>query len=138
MRPLGLGHWPYLLLLNGRADRIFYTVCDARSYHGCAAHSRLEIEHHAICGCDLVLSSAQAISYLRQRKLGEVATSLNNLLACEKAQPSDRPVSWDPKAELQDLYSSYLTRVRHCCPSTRTWQKSAIRAGILLRGMLGC
>ena len=44
-----------------------------------------------------------------------MATSLNNLLACEKAQPSERPVSWDPKAELQDLYSSYLTRVCSRC-----------------------
>jgi hypothetical protein len=61
---------------------------------------------HALC------DAPQAISYLRQKQLGEVATSLNNLLACEKAQPSERPVTWDPKAELQDLYSSYLTRVR--------------------------
>ena len=61
---------------------------------------------------DYVSTLLQAISYLRQKQLGEVATSLNNLLACEKAQPSERPVKWDPKAELQDLYSSYLTRVR--------------------------
>lgn len=62
----------------------------------------------------------QAISFLRQKKLDEVAKSLNNLVACEKVLPSDAPASWDQRAELQDLYSTYITRVR--APST--WIRS--------------
>lgn len=54
----------------------------------------------------------QAISFLRQKKLDEVAASLNNLVACEKVLPSEAPVTWEQRAELQDLYSTYLTRVR--------------------------
>ena len=56
--------------------------------------------------------SAQAISLLRQKKLDDAVKSLNNLLACDKALPADRPVSWDERAELQDLFSTYCSRVR--------------------------
>lgn len=56
----------------------------------------------------------QAISLLRQKKLDDCVKSLNNLLACDKALPADRAVSWDERSELQDLYSCFVSRVR-CC-----------------------
>lgn len=56
--------------------------------------------------------SLQAISLLRQKKLDETVKSVNNLLACDKALPADRPVSWDERSELQDLFSTYVSRVR--------------------------
>ncbi|CAL8468289.1 g7829 [Coccomyxa elongata] len=52
----------------------------------------------------------QAVSLLRQRKLDDVVKSLNNLLACNKAMPSDKPAEWREKEELQDLYSVYVGR----------------------------
>lgn len=57
-------------------------------------------------------TSLQAISLLRQKKLDETAKSLNNLLACDRALPADRAVSWDERTELQDLFSTYVSRVR--------------------------
>ncbi|KAK9839292.1 hypothetical protein WJX81_005958 [Elliptochloris bilobata] len=52
----------------------------------------------------------QAISFLRQRKLAEAVKALNNLLAANKALPSERPVQWDAKEELSDLFSVYVGR----------------------------
>ncbi|KAK9915263.1 hypothetical protein WJX75_006851 [Coccomyxa subellipsoidea] len=52
----------------------------------------------------------QAVSLLRQRKLDDVVKSLNNLLACNKAMPSDKPAEWREKEELQDLFSVYVGR----------------------------
>lgn len=60
-------------------------------------------------------SCLQAISLLRQKKLDDTVKSLNNLLACDKALPADRAVSWDERAELQDLFSTYVSRVRPFC-----------------------
>ncbi|KAK9829243.1 hypothetical protein WJX72_004725 [[Myrmecia] bisecta] len=52
----------------------------------------------------------QAISHLRQRNLGDAVKSINNLLACNKALPSDAPTTWENREELQDLYSVYLAQ----------------------------
>jgi hypothetical protein len=52
----------------------------------------------------------QSISLLRQKKLDETVKSLNNLLACDRALPADRAVSWDERSELQDLFSTYVSR----------------------------
>ncbi len=59
-----------------------------------------------------LLRVLQAVSFLRQRKMDEVARSLNNLVACEKVLPSGAPISWGQREELQDLYSTYVTKVR--------------------------
>jgi len=39
--------------------------------------------------------------------------SVNNLLACDRALPDERSVQWEERAELQDLFSAYLSRVVH-------------------------
>jgi hypothetical protein len=52
----------------------------------------------------------QAVSFLRQRKLDDTVKSLNNLLACSKALPSDQPAQWSEREELQDLYSVYVAK----------------------------
>ena len=49
----------------------------------------------------------QAISHLRQKKLGDTVKSLNNLLSCERAVPSSTPAQWSEHDELLDLYSAY-------------------------------
>jgi hypothetical protein len=54
----------------------------------------------------------QAVSQLRQRKLDDAVKSLNNLLAANKALPSDAPARWQDREELQDLYSVYVGRER--------------------------
>ncbi len=57
-------------------------------------------------------AAAQAISQLRQKKLDDAVKSVNNLLACDRALPAERPVQEDERADLQDLFSAYLSRVR--------------------------
>ncbi|KAM6578407.1 hypothetical protein CsatB_030244 [Cannabis sativa] len=52
-------------------------------------------------------SLIQAVSLLRQRNRQGVVSSLNDLLACDKAVPSE-PLSWEVPEELADLYSIYL------------------------------
>ncbi|KAL4010682.1 hypothetical protein IC575_027693 [Cucumis melo] len=51
-------------------------------------------------------SLIQAVALLRQRNRQGVVSSLNDLLACDKAVPS-KPLSWDVSEELADLYSVY-------------------------------
>lgn len=68
--------------------------------------------HHACCRSSGCACCLQAISLLRQKKLDDTVKSLNNLLACDRALPADRAVSWDERSELQDLYSTYVSRVR--------------------------
>ncbi|KAI4383479.1 hypothetical protein MLD38_009313 [Melastoma candidum] len=51
-------------------------------------------------------SLIQAVSLLRQRNRQGVVSSLNDLLACDKAVPSE-PLSWDVQEELADLFAIY-------------------------------
>ncbi|XP_059429529.1 protein TIC110, chloroplastic [Corylus avellana] len=55
----------------------------------------------------LANSLVQAVSLLRQRNRQGVVSSLNDLLACDKAVPS-KPLSWEVPEELADLYAIYL------------------------------
>nr|O24303.1 RecName: Full=Protein TIC110, chloroplastic; AltName: Full=Chloroplast inner envelope protein, 110 kDa; Short=psIEP110; AltName: Full=IAP100; AltName: Full=Translocon at the inner envelope membrane of chloroplasts 110; Flags: Precursor [Pisum sativum]AAC49399.1 IAP100 [Pisum sativum] len=52
-------------------------------------------------------SLIQAVALLRQRNHKGVVFSLNNLLACDKAVPS-QTLSWEVSEELSDLYTIYL------------------------------
>ncbi|RZB50828.1 protein TIC110, chloroplastic-like [Glycine soja] len=52
-------------------------------------------------------SLIQAVALLRQRNREGVVSSLNNMLACDKAVPS-RPHSWGVQEELADLYTIYM------------------------------
>ncbi|CAI8585954.1 unnamed protein product [Vicia faba] len=52
-------------------------------------------------------SLIQAVALLRQRNPKGVVSSLNNLLACDKAVPS-QTLSWEMSEELSDLYTIYL------------------------------
>ncbi len=52
-------------------------------------------------------SLIQAVALLRQRNREGVVSSLNDLLACDKAVPSG-PLSWEVPEELADLYTIYL------------------------------
>ncbi|XP_058747968.1 protein TIC110, chloroplastic [Vicia villosa] len=52
-------------------------------------------------------SLIQAVALLRQRNQKGVVSSLNNLLACDKAVPS-QTLSWEVSEELSDLYTIYL------------------------------
>lgn len=52
-------------------------------------------------------SLVQAVALLRQRNLSGVVSSLNNLLACDKAVPAE-PLSWSVQEEVSDLFSIYL------------------------------
>uniref|UniRef100_A0A5B7AS11 Protein TIC110 n=1 Tax=Davidia involucrata TaxID=16924 RepID=A0A5B7AS11_DAVIN len=52
-------------------------------------------------------SLIQAVSLLRQRNRQGVVSSLNDLLACDKAVPS-QPLSWEVPEELADLFVIYL------------------------------
>lgn len=52
-------------------------------------------------------SLIQAVALLRQRNHKGVVSSLNNLLACDKAVPS-QTLSWEVSEELADLYTIYL------------------------------
>ncbi|KAK9273128.1 hypothetical protein L1049_017935 [Liquidambar formosana] len=52
-------------------------------------------------------SLIQAVALLRQRNRPGVVSSLNDLLACDKAVPSE-PLSWEVTEELADLFAIYL------------------------------
>ncbi|KAK7276097.1 hypothetical protein RIF29_17230 [Crotalaria pallida] len=52
-------------------------------------------------------SLIQAVALLRQRNRVGVVSSLNDLLACDKAVPSQQ-LSWEVPEELADLYTIYL------------------------------
>ncbi|CAJ2652764.1 unnamed protein product [Trifolium pratense] len=52
-------------------------------------------------------SLIQAVALLRQRNHKGVVSSLNNLLACDKAVPS-QTLPWEVSEELSDLYTIYL------------------------------
>ncbi|XP_050368674.1 protein TIC110, chloroplastic [Argentina anserina] len=52
-------------------------------------------------------SLIQAVSLLRQRNHRGVVSSLNDMLACDKAVPA-KPLSWDVPEELADLFAIYL------------------------------
>ncbi|RZC26378.1 protein TIC110, chloroplastic-like [Glycine soja] len=62
---------------------------------------------HELAKGRLSNSLVQAVSLLRQRNQQGVVSSLNDLLACDKAVPS-QPVSWEVPEELSDLYTIYL------------------------------
>ncbi|KAI4305351.1 hypothetical protein L6164_028722 [Bauhinia variegata] len=55
----------------------------------------------------LTNSLIQAVALLRQRNRDGVVSSLNDLLACDKAVPA-RPLSWEVPEELADLYTIYV------------------------------
>ncbi|GAU27288.1 hypothetical protein TSUD_125690 [Trifolium subterraneum] len=66
-------------------------------------------------------SLIQAVALLRQRNHRGVVSSLNDMLACDKAMPS-QPLSWELSEELADLYTIFiksnptpekLTRLQH-------------------------
>ncbi|KAM1055623.1 hypothetical protein ACFX13_029831 [Malus domestica] len=52
-------------------------------------------------------SLIQAVSLLRQRNRQGVVSSLNDLLACDKAVPA-KPLSWEVPEELADLFGIYM------------------------------
>lgn len=62
---------------------------------------------HELAQSRLSNSLIQAVSLLRQRNRPGVVSSLNDLLACDKAVPST-PLSWEVPEELSDLFLVYL------------------------------
>ncbi|KAK6938221.1 Protein TIC110, chloroplastic [Dillenia turbinata] len=52
-------------------------------------------------------SLIQAVALLRQRNRTGVVSSLNDLLACDKAVPA-QPLSWEVPEELADLFAIYM------------------------------
>lgn len=62
---------------------------------------------HELAQSRLSNSLIQAVALLRQRNRQGVVSSLNDLLACDKAVPSN-PLTWDVPEELADLYTIYL------------------------------
>ncbi|KAH0905810.1 hypothetical protein HID58_037637 [Brassica napus] len=61
---------------------------------------------HDLAQSRLSNSLIQAVALLRQRNAKGVVSSLNDLLACDKAVPAE-PLSWEVSEELSDLYSIY-------------------------------
>ncbi|XP_072984066.1 protein TIC110, chloroplastic isoform X1 [Typha latifolia] len=55
-------------------------------------------------------SLVQAVALLRQRNREGVVASLNDMLACDMAVPSE-PLSWSSQEELADLYCVYLKSI---------------------------
>ncbi|KAK3037822.1 hypothetical protein RJ639_031863 [Escallonia herrerae] len=62
---------------------------------------------HELAQSRLSNSLIQAVSLLRQRNNSGVVSSLNDLLACDKAVPSTA-LSWEVPEELADLFLIYL------------------------------
>ncbi|KAK7300831.1 hypothetical protein RJT34_11682 [Clitoria ternatea] len=62
---------------------------------------------HELAKSRLSNSLVQAVALLRQRNRNGVVSSLNDLLACDKAVPS-QTLSWEVPEELADLYTIYL------------------------------
>ncbi|RDX74698.1 Protein TIC110, chloroplastic [Mucuna pruriens] len=64
---------------------------------------------HELAKIRLSNSLVQAVSLLRQRNREGVVSSLNDLLACDKAVPSQsQTLSWEVPEELADLYTIYM------------------------------
>ncbi|KAK8480681.1 hypothetical protein V6N13_094256 [Hibiscus sabdariffa] len=61
---------------------------------------------HDLARTRLSNSLIQAVALLRQRNREGVVSSLNDLLACDKAVPSE-PLSWDVPEEVADLFGVY-------------------------------
>ncbi|MBA0762010.1 hypothetical protein Gotri_024571, partial [Gossypium trilobum] len=61
---------------------------------------------HDLARTRLSNSLVQAVALLRQRNRQGVVSSLNDLLACDKAVPSE-PLSWEVPEELADLFGVY-------------------------------
>ncbi|XVF05832.1 hypothetical protein REPUB_Repub05bG0207100 [Reevesia pubescens] len=61
---------------------------------------------HDLARTRLSNSLIQAVALLRQRNRQGVVSSLNDLLACDKAVPSE-PLSWEVPEELTDLFGIY-------------------------------
>ncbi|XP_010486911.1 PREDICTED: protein TIC110, chloroplastic [Camelina sativa] len=61
---------------------------------------------HDLAQSRLSNSLIQAVALLRQRNAKGVVSSLNDLLACDKAVPAE-PMSWEVSEELSDLYAIY-------------------------------
>ncbi|KAE8713470.1 TIC110 protein [Hibiscus syriacus] len=61
---------------------------------------------HDLARTRLSNSLIQAVALLRQRNRLGVVSSLNDLLACDKAVPSE-PLSWDVPEEVADLFDVY-------------------------------
>nr|GEU61351.1 protein TIC110, chloroplastic [Tanacetum cinerariifolium] len=62
---------------------------------------------HELARTRLSNSLIQAVSLLRQRNTSGVVSSLNDLLACDKAVPAS-PLSWEVAGESEDLFLVYL------------------------------
>ncbi|KAK9154075.1 hypothetical protein Sjap_001555 [Stephania japonica] len=62
---------------------------------------------HELAKTRLSNSLIQAVALLRQRKHAGVESSLNDLLACDKAVPAN-PLSWEVPEELSDLFAIYM------------------------------
>ncbi|XP_009595771.1 protein TIC110, chloroplastic isoform X1 [Nicotiana tomentosiformis] len=62
---------------------------------------------HELARSRLLNSLIQAVSLLRQRNHKALVSSLNDLLACDKAVPST-PLSWEVPEELSDLFIVYV------------------------------
>ncbi|KAJ8554270.1 hypothetical protein K7X08_024948 [Anisodus acutangulus] len=62
---------------------------------------------HELARSRLSNSLIQAVSLLRQRNHKALVSSLNDLLACDKAVPST-PLSWEVPEELADLFITYV------------------------------
>ncbi|XP_065880320.1 protein TIC110, chloroplastic [Euphorbia lathyris] len=62
---------------------------------------------HELARSRLSNSLIQAVALLRQRNHKAVVSTLNDLLACDKAVPSE-PLTWDVPEELNDLFTIYM------------------------------
>ncbi|KAK9127298.1 hypothetical protein Syun_016095 [Stephania yunnanensis] len=62
---------------------------------------------HELAKTRLSNSLIQAVALLRQRNRAGVVSSLNDLLACDKAVPAN-PLSWEVLEELSDLFAIYM------------------------------
>ncbi|XP_027334604.1 protein TIC110, chloroplastic-like [Abrus precatorius] len=61
---------------------------------------------HELARTRLSNSLIQAVALLRQKNRQGVVSSLNNMLACDKAVPA-RPLSWEVQEEVADLYAIF-------------------------------
>lgn len=62
---------------------------------------------HELARSRLSNSLIQAVALLRQRNHQGVVSTLNDLLACDKAVPSE-PLTWEVPEELADLFTIYM------------------------------
>jgi hypothetical protein len=59
----------------------------------------------------LRLLFVQGISFLRQGNVGELLSTVNNVIACHKAVPTES-ISWKDKEELMDVYAHYYKNTK--------------------------